>query len=64
MSSNHPLQPVVRAPGEGQVFNVLGRDNMGGVGSGWVTNALSDAFGRLRAAQDNRQAELAARFIF
>ncbi len=47
-----------------QVFNVLGRDNLGGVGSGWVTNALSDAFGRLLAAQDNRQAELAVRFVF
>ena len=47
-----------------QVFNVLGRDNLGGVGSGWVTNALSDSFGRLLAAQDNRQAELAVRFIW
>jgi len=46
------------------LFNVLGRDNLGGVGSGFVTNALSDAFGRLLAAQDNRQAELAVRFIF
>ena len=47
-----------------QVFNVLGRDNLGGVGSGWVTNALSDSFGRLLASQDNRQAELAVRFVF
>ena len=47
-----------------QLFNVLGRDNLGGVGSGWVTNALSDSFGRLLAAQDNRQAELAVRVIF
>jgi hypothetical protein len=47
-----------------QVFNLLGRDNLGGVGSAWVTNALSDSFGRMLAAQDNRQAELAVRFIF
>ena len=47
-----------------QVFNVLGRDNLGGVGTSWVTNALSDSFGRILAAQDNRQAELAVRFIF
>ncbi len=28
-----------------QVFNLLGTDNLGGIGSGWVTSALSDSFG-------------------
>ena len=45
----------------GQVCNVLGTDNLGG---GWVTNALSDSFGRLLAALPRQQAEIAARFVF
>jgi hypothetical protein len=32
--------------------------------AGRVTNTLPDSFGRLLAAQDNRQAELAVRFIW
>ena len=48
----------------GQVFNVLGTDNLAGVGSGWVTNALSDSFGRILEAQPRQQAELAVRFAF
>lgn len=55
-----------------QVFNVLGRDNLaasggvGGVGvsAGWVTNALSDSFGRIRQAGNRQQAELAVRFAW
>jgi len=48
----------------GQVFNVFGTDNLGGVGTGWVTNALSDSFGRIQTAQPRQQAELAVRFVF
>ncbi len=52
-----------------QVFNVFGRDNLaasggtGGVGvtAGWVTNALSDSFGRILQAGNRQQAELAVR---
>ena len=47
-----------------QVFNVLGADNLGGVGTGWVTNALSDNFGRILSAQPRQQAELAVKFTF
>jgi hypothetical protein len=48
----------------GQVFNVLGSDNLGGVGSGWTTNALSDSFGRILTALPRQQGELAVRFAF
>ena len=49
----------------GQVFNVLGIDNLGGVGSTYVTNALSsDSFGRILTAQPRQQAELAVRFVW
>jgi outer membrane receptor protein involved in Fe transport len=48
----------------GQVFNVLGTDNLLGIGSGWVTNALSDAFGVIPSAQPRQQAELAVRFAW
>lgn len=44
-----------------QVFNILGSDNLTG---GWVTNALSDSFGRLLTALPRQQAELAVRFTF
>jgi hypothetical protein len=47
-----------------QVFNVLGSDNLGGVGSAQVTNALSPSFGRILTAQPRQQAELAARFVW
>ena len=48
----------------GQVFNLFGRDNLGGIGSSFNTNALSDAFGRLTTAQPRQQAELAVRVVF
>ena len=49
----------------GQVFNVLGTDNLSAIGAGTqVTNALSDSFGRILTAQPRQQAELAARFAW
>jgi hypothetical protein len=48
----------------GQVFNILGRDNLGGASTFYQTNARSDAFGRIQAAQPRQQGELAARFVF
>ena len=48
----------------GQVFNVLGTDNLGGVGTGWVTNALSDSFGRILTALPRQQGELALKLVF
>jgi hypothetical protein len=47
-----------------QLFNVFGRDNLGGIAEGWVENALSDSFGRLLAVDPRQQAELAIRFVF
>jgi hypothetical protein len=49
-----------------QVFNVLGTDNLiasGGVGS-YVTNALSNSFGRVLTASNRQQAELAVRYVW
>ena len=48
----------------GQVFNLLGADNLGGIGTSQVTNALSDSFGRVLSALPRQQAELAARIVF
>jgi hypothetical protein len=47
-----------------QVFNLFGRTNLGGVGSTFQTNALSNTFGQYTTAQYRQQAELAARIVF
>jgi hypothetical protein len=47
-----------------QLFNVLGTDNLGALGTGWVVNALSDSFGRILTAQPRQQAELAVRVVW
>jgi hypothetical protein len=45
-----------------QLFNVLNTENLQAqYGGGRVTNALSDAFGRILTARPGRQAELAVR---
>jgi hypothetical protein len=43
---------------------LLGTDNLGGIGTSQVTNALSDSFGRVLSALPRQQAELAARIVF
>ena len=48
----------------GQVFNVFGTDNLGGIGTTYVTNALSDSFGKVLTALPRQQGELALRFVF
>ena len=48
----------------GQIFNLFGRDNLGGIGSSFQTNALSDTFGQLLTAQNRQQAEIAIRMTF
>ena len=53
-----------RIEGIFQIFNLFGRDNLGGIGSSFQTNALSDAFGQLPTAQNRQQAEIAVRLIF
>ena len=49
-----------------QVFNVMGTDNLlaSGAAGTWVTNALSDSFGRILQALNRRQAELAVRVVW
>jgi len=48
----------------GQVFNVLGTNNLGGVGTTQVTNSLSSSFGEILTAQPRQQGELGARLVF
>src|SRR5437867_1011664 len=48
----------------GQVFNVLGRDNLGGLSSQYVTNVRSDSFGRILTSLPRQQGEVAVRFVF
>jgi hypothetical protein len=49
----------------GQVFNVLGTDNLNAPFSGGqVTNALSSSFGQILTAKNRQQAELAIRLAF
>ncbi|HXD19656.1 MAG TPA: TonB-dependent receptor [Vicinamibacterales bacterium] len=53
-----------RLEGIFQIFNLFGRDNLGGIGSSFQSNALSDSFGQLPTAQNRQQAEIAVRLIF
>lgn len=48
----------------GQLFNVFGTDNFGGVGSTQQSNASSSSFGTISSALPRQQAELAARVQF
>jgi hypothetical protein len=48
----------------GQVFNLFGRTNLGGIGTSFNTNALSPTFGQLTTAQPRQQGEVAVRFTF
>ncbi len=51
----------------GQVFNVLGRDNLSAPlqgNTGQVLNAVSNSFGQILSAGPRQQAELAARFAW
>jgi hypothetical protein len=58
LSGNRRLELI------GQVFNLFGKNNLGGVGSSFQTNALSATFGQYTTAQYRQQAELAARIVF
>jgi len=53
-----------RIEGIFQIFNLFGRDNLGGIGSSFQSNALSDTFGQLLTAQNRQQAEIALRMTF
>jgi hypothetical protein len=62
VSKSFPLRGNQRVELIGQVFNVFGTDNLEPVA--WVTNALSDGFGRIGLASNRQQAELAVRLGF
>jgi hypothetical protein len=46
------------------MFNLLGRNNLGGVGSSYQTNVRAATFGRILSAQPKQQGEVAIRFTF
>jgi hypothetical protein len=48
----------------GQVFNLFGRTNLGGVGSQYQTNARAATFGQILTAQARQQGEVAIRFAW
>ena len=61
VSKSFPLGGSRKLELIGQVFNVFGTDNLQ---ADWVTNALSNAFGRSLQAFNRQQAELAMRFAW
>jgi len=48
----------------GQVFNLFGRTNLGGVGSQFQSNARAATFGQILTAQPRQQGEVAVRFVW
>jgi hypothetical protein len=48
----------------GQVFNLFGTTNLGGIGFTRQTNASSNAFGQILGAQPRQQGELAVRVVW
>jgi len=48
----------------GQVFNLLGADNLGGIGSSQVGNATATNFGQIPSAQPRQQGEIAIRYLW
>jgi outer membrane receptor protein involved in Fe transport len=58
LSERYSLQAI------GQLFNVFGTDNFGGVGSSQQAIATSSSFGTISSALPRQQGELAVRLIF
>jgi len=48
----------------GQVFNLFGSDNLGGIGSSQTTNATASTFGQIPSAQPRQQGEIAIRYLW
>jgi hypothetical protein len=48
----------------GQLFNLFGRTNLGGIGSQYQTNARAATFGQILTAQARQQGEVAVRFAW
>ena len=64
VSKTFSLRESVRLQVIGQVFDLFGTNNLGGVGTSQVTNALSSSFGEVLTAMPRQQAELALRLTF
>ena len=48
----------------GQVFNLFGSDNLGGIGSSQIGSAIAPNFGQIPSAQPRQQGEIAIRYIW
>lgn len=48
----------------GQVFNLFGSDNLGGIGSSQVGSGIAPNFGQIPSAQPRQQGEVAIRYIW
>ena len=48
----------------GQVFNLLGTDNLGGIGSSQIGSAIAPNFGQIPSAQPRQQGEIAVRYVW
>lgn len=47
-----------------QVFNLLGRDTLGGIAIGWQEDALSDSFGKIQSVQAEAPLPLSDNYLF
>jgi len=48
----------------GQVFNLFGWDNLGGIGSSQIGSAIAPNFGQIPSAQPRQQGEIAIRYLW
>jgi hypothetical protein len=48
----------------GQVFNLFGANNLGGIGSNQIGSAIAPNFGQIPSAQPRQQGEVAIRYIW
>ena len=64
VSKSFNVGPSQRIELIGQLFNVFGTTNLGGVGFSRQQNSRSNLFGQILGAQNRQEAELAIRFVF
>ncbi len=48
----------------GQVFNLFGSDNLGGIGSSQIGSGIAPNFGQIPSAQPRQQGEIAIRYLW
>ena len=64
LSKSFDVGPSQRIELIGQLFNVFGTTNLGGVGFRRQQNSRSALFGQILGAQNRQEAEIAVRFVF